>query len=223
MPTGPTMSGPLPDAISVARASFAPAYGTASNVRWILSWLWLNFSTTCFSTATCSGASPPPRQQYQRMSVWPGAAVDPPIAIGVLAGPDAPGDAASDAAGDSAPVDAPADSAAGDSVAWPCDATTGVLACGALLGLVPLHAPATSATTAMAAVARIIRIAPPREPGCRRRSAAVVTGCGGPPPRCRVATSGSRPAPCRSGCGRRGRTNGRAPRVGPCRRTRDPR
>src|SRR3954466_12947893 len=105
MPTGPTMSGPLPDAISVARASFAPAYGTASNVRWILSWLWLNFSTTCFSTATCSGASPPPRQQYHRISVWPGAAVEPPMGMGVFAGgdasPEAPAswDAGADAGG----------------------------------------------------------------------------------------------------------------------------
>src|SRR5947209_5997102 len=162
MPTGPTMSGPLPDAISVARASLAPAYGTASKVRWILSCVELNFSTTCFSTATCSGASPPPRQQYQRISVCPGAGVLPPMGMGVFAGPEAPGDSApaeapDEAPGDSAPADAAWDSAAGDSV--PCDATTAVLACGAVLGLVPLHAPATSARTAMAAVARIVRIA----------------------------------------------------------------
>src|SRR3954452_11087261 len=74
MPTGPTMSGPLPEAISVASASLAPAYGTASKVRWMFGWLELNSSTTFFSTATCSGASPPPRQQYQRMSVTPAAA-----------------------------------------------------------------------------------------------------------------------------------------------------
>src|SRR3954471_4367779 len=74
MPTGPTMSGPLPDAISVASASLAPAYGTASKVRWMFGWLELNSSTTFFSTVTCSGASPPPRQQYQRISVTPAAA-----------------------------------------------------------------------------------------------------------------------------------------------------
>ena len=88
------MSGPLPEAISVASASLAPAYGTASNVTWMFGWLALNVSTTCFSTATCSGASPPPRQQYQRISVWPGAGVEPPIAIGVFAGAEAPSDAA---------------------------------------------------------------------------------------------------------------------------------
>src|SRR6478752_5753511 len=110
MPTGPTMSGPLPDAISVARASLAPAYGTASNVTWMSVWLLLKDSATCFSTATCSGASPPPRQQNQRISVWPGAAVDPPMAIGVLAGADAsPGDAASDEPGEAASDGAPAD------------------------------------------------------------------------------------------------------------------
>src|SRR3954453_10601749 len=73
MPTGPTMSGPLPDAISVASASFAPAYGTASNVSLMFGWLALNCSTTFFSTSTCSGASPPPRQQYHRISTWPSA------------------------------------------------------------------------------------------------------------------------------------------------------
>src|SRR4029077_18604533 len=92
MPTGPTMSGPAPEPICVARASFAPAYGTASNVTWILSWDALNASMTFFSTATCSGASPPPRQQYQRMSTWPGAAVPP--AIVMVGAADAPPDAA---------------------------------------------------------------------------------------------------------------------------------
>ena len=67
-------------------------------------WLALNSSTTCFSTATCSGASPPPRQQNQRISVWPGAGVEPPIAIGVFAGAEAP----SDVAGWDAASDAPA-------------------------------------------------------------------------------------------------------------------
>ena len=91
MPTGPTMSGPLPEAISVASASFAPAYGTASKVSLMSGWLALNCSTTCFSTATCSGASPPPRQQYQRISTWPGAAVaggSVTVADCVVASPD---------------------------------------------------------------------------------------------------------------------------------------
>src|SRR3954470_18576210 len=133
MPTGPTMSGPLPEAISVASASFAPAYGTASNVRWILSWLALNFSTTAFSTSTCSGASPPPRQQYQRISVWPGAAVEPPIAMGVFAGADASADGCSPD-GCSPPGDAAVLGAAAD---W-----------GAVVGLDPPQAAATSATRA---------------------------------------------------------------------------
>ena len=60
--------GGLPDAIWVASASRAPSYGTASNVRWMFGWEALNSSTTCCSTSTCSGASPLPRQQYQRSS-----------------------------------------------------------------------------------------------------------------------------------------------------------
>src|SRR5690242_1119200 len=36
------------------------------------SWAALNWSIICFSTATCSGASPAPRQQNQRMTVVPG-------------------------------------------------------------------------------------------------------------------------------------------------------
>src|SRR6478735_11649707 len=87
MPTGPTMSGPLPDEIWTLSASLAPAYGTASNVTWIAGWLWLNFSATACSTATCSGASPPPRQQYQRISTWPGWAVEPPDETGVATAP----------------------------------------------------------------------------------------------------------------------------------------
>src|SRR3712207_5604533 len=93
MPTGPTMSGPLPDAIWVARASLAPAYGTASNVRWMFGWLALNASTTFFSTSTCSGASPPPRQQYHRISTGPPAAalLDAAGSLDVAADVDASG------------------------------------------------------------------------------------------------------------------------------------
>src|SRR5262245_16994776 len=105
MPTGPTMSGPAPEPIWVARASFAPAYGTASNVRWILSWDALKSSTTFFSTATCSGASPPPRQQYQRMSTWPGAAV-PPVRK-VVGAADSPGDPSAPETGEPLAVDEP--------------------------------------------------------------------------------------------------------------------
>src|SRR5690242_7264901 len=48
-------------------------------------WLALNSSTTFFSTSTCSGASPPPRQQNHRISVWPAWAVE----AGSDAAPDA--------------------------------------------------------------------------------------------------------------------------------------
>src|SRR4051812_35134616 len=117
IPTGPTMSGPLPDEIWTLSASFAPAYGTASNVRWMFGWLALNFSATACSTSTCSGASPPPRQQYQRIATWPGWAVLPPDVTGVaIAGSD-----------ELAAPDAPA--------ADPVDAD----------GVVPLHAETTSA------------------------------------------------------------------------------
>src|SRR4051812_24280957 len=53
----------------------------------------LNFSATCCSTATCSGASPVPRQQYQRISTSPGFAAEP--LSGILVGA---ADAASDGA-----------------------------------------------------------------------------------------------------------------------------
>src|SRR6266540_1382447 len=38
-----------------------------SRMSWILGWLALNSSTTFCSTSTCSGDSPVPRQQYQRI------------------------------------------------------------------------------------------------------------------------------------------------------------
>src|SRR5262245_58435772 len=144
MPAGPTMSGPLPEAISVASASFAPAYGTASNVRWMSGWDALNCSTTFFSTSTCSGASPPPRQQYHRTSVWPGFGVEPLIGIGVFAGALALASAS--------PPDAGAEAAGADA------AVEGAAADGAVVGLVALHAPAASATTAVTAMSRIARM-----------------------------------------------------------------
>src|SRR5689334_626947 len=147
-------------------------------------WLALNASTTCFSTATCSGASPPPRQQYQRISVWPGAAVEPPMAIGVFAGADASPEA---------PASWDAGAEAGAEAAPPLSLLT-----GAVVGLLPPHAAATSASTAMATVVLDARIAPPRERGWvppdRRRGSRGAAGpaarfmaCGEPPPRCRVA------------------------------------
>src|SRR5712691_8350918 len=90
MPAGPTISGPLPDPISVASAAFAPAYGTASKVRWMFACDLLKSSTTFFSTAVCSGASPPPMQQNQRISIGPPG--------GTVAGPDEGGAVATAAA-----------------------------------------------------------------------------------------------------------------------------
>src|SRR5207344_3151266 len=72
-------------------------------------WDALNASATCCSTATCSGASPVPRQQYQRMSTSPGLAADPDSGSFVGSA-----DAASEAAAPSdAVADASVDGAAG--------------------------------------------------------------------------------------------------------------
>ena len=101
-----------------------------------------------FSTATCSGASPPPRQQYQRISTWPGCAVLPPEVTGVAtAAPD--GLAAADA-----PAEDPAEAPAED----PVDAD----------GVVPLHAETTSARAATDVATRDVR-KPIRAPPCDRR------------------------------------------------------
>src|SRR5689334_6156638 len=98
-------------------------------------WLALNASTTCFSTSTCSGASPPPRQQYQRISVWPGAAVEPSIGTGVMPS-DAPGAAPSWDGASEAPADPP----------------------GTAVGLDDEHAATTIARTAATVSHRLLRI-----------------------------------------------------------------
>src|SRR3954451_23706542 len=67
-------------------------------------WEALNASATCCSTATCSGGSPVPRQQYQRMTPSPGFAAEP--VSGILVGT---GVAASDGA---APSEDAADASA---------------------------------------------------------------------------------------------------------------
>src|SRR5215212_7682173 len=86
MPTGPTMSGPLPDWISVASWPFDWTYVTTSNVSLMFGWLSLKALTTASSTLFCSGASPPPRQQYQRISTGPpGGTVAGPVLAGALA------------------------------------------------------------------------------------------------------------------------------------------
>src|SRR6476659_4572919 len=59
----------------------------------------LNASATCSSTATCSGASPVPRQQYQRISTSPGLAAEPVPGMAVIPGVGSPDAAPSDAAG----------------------------------------------------------------------------------------------------------------------------
>src|SRR6478672_10698336 len=59
----------------------------------------LNASATCSSTATCSGASPVPRQQYQRISTSPGLAAEPVPGMAVIPGVGSPDAAPSEAAG----------------------------------------------------------------------------------------------------------------------------
>src|SRR5258705_2162686 len=59
----------------------------------------LNASATCSSTATWSGASPVPRQQYQRISTSPGLAAEPVSGIAVNPGVGAADSAPSDDAG----------------------------------------------------------------------------------------------------------------------------
>src|SRR2546426_309664 len=86
MPAGPTISGPLPDPISVASAAFAPAYGTASKVRWLSGCVFVKPPTPFFPPAVCWGAPPPPMQQNQRISTGPpGGAVAGPVEGGVVA------------------------------------------------------------------------------------------------------------------------------------------
>src|SRR6476646_3238328 len=72
-PTGPMMSGGLPPAISVASVSYAWAYRTNSPSIWMSLCAALKSWMTFFSTLTCFGSSPAPRQQYQRTSLTPGA------------------------------------------------------------------------------------------------------------------------------------------------------
>src|SRR4051795_5656974 len=80
IPTGPTMSGPLPDCSSVASWPLAWSYVTISRVRWMFGCAALKSETTLSSTVFCSGASPPPRQQYQRISTGPpGGTVAGPV------------------------------------------------------------------------------------------------------------------------------------------------
>src|SRR3954451_18551044 len=86
IPTGPTMSGPLPDCSSVASWPLAWSYVTISRVRWMFGCAALKSETTLSSTVFCSGASPPPRQQYQRISTGPpGGTVAGPVEAGALA------------------------------------------------------------------------------------------------------------------------------------------
>src|SRR6478736_3971662 len=97
----------------------------------------LNASATCSSTATCSGASPVPRQQYQRISTSPGLAAEPVPGMAVIPGVGSPDAAPSDAAG------------AADSE----DAGAATEADGLVLLL--LQAAATRMTTAMRAPRRL--------------------------------------------------------------------
>src|SRR4051812_24861359 len=106
-------------------------------------WEALNFSATCCSTATWSGASPVPRQQYQRTRTSPGLAGVPESGSFVGSG-DAPSDAA-------APSDAVAlpDAAADASDDGARDAAPGADAAGDDEGGdAPVHAATTMSTTA---------------------------------------------------------------------------
>src|SRR5205809_4153248 len=79
------MSGPLPDWISVVSWPFAWSYVTTSKVRWMFGCEALKSATTLSSTVFCSGASPPPRQQYQRISTGPpGGTVAGPTDAGAV-------------------------------------------------------------------------------------------------------------------------------------------
>src|SRR3954447_16485655 len=121
-PTGPMMSGGFPPAISVASVSYACAYKTNSPAIWISLCDELKLSITFFSTLTCVGSSPAPRQQNQRTTLTPGATDCGATITGVGAGvPEASGsvEASSDGA-------APLASAVGS-----CDAGPAVVADGA--------------------------------------------------------------------------------------------
>src|SRR6478752_1667480 len=99
----------------------------------------LNASATCSSTATCSGASPVPRQQYQRISTSPGLAAEPVPGMAVIPGVGSP---------DAAPSEA-------DGAADSEPAGAGTEADGLGLVLLLLQAAATRTTTAMRAPRRL--------------------------------------------------------------------
>src|SRR3954451_529223 len=135
-PTGPTMSGGFPPAISVASVSNACWYSTNSPTSCTSVWEALNSWMTFFSTLTCFGSFPVPRQQYQRTSFTPGATDSGATMRGVGAGvPDASGDASSDGA-------APVASAVGCWDAGPAAVEDGAAALGAAaVGPAALGAP----------------------------------------------------------------------------------
>src|SRR3954447_409411 len=135
-PTGPMMSGGFPPAISVASVSYACAYKTNSPAIWISLCDELKLSITFFSTLTCVGSSPAPRQQYQRTTLTPGTTDCGATMTGVGAGvPDASGDASSDGA-------APVASAVGCWDAGPAAVGDGAAALGAAaVGPAALGAP----------------------------------------------------------------------------------
>src|SRR6476619_6836563 len=112
IPSGPTRSGPLPEPSWTESASRAAAYTKPSNWRWIPGFAVLKSSATFCSTVSCSGASPVPRQQYQRTTTSPGLACDALLGNGVMTGEgdaDSPPDAAGDAASEAAAWDAGAE------------------------------------------------------------------------------------------------------------------
>src|SRR5215210_862556 len=105
-PTGPTRSGPLPDAIWVESVSRAESYVTISIFRLLPACFCPKPAATFSSVGIWAGSSPVPRQQYQRRlagandtSAWLGAAdvvpagvaaVDPDgTAVGAVDGPHA--------------------------------------------------------------------------------------------------------------------------------------
>src|SRR5918995_5569230 len=89
-----------------------------SNWRWMPSCVALKSSVTWSSTSTCSGASPVPRQQYQRIRTSPGSGCEPVTGSGVATG-------SVDSAGPDAGADSPGATDAGGAADGATDAELG--------------------------------------------------------------------------------------------------
>ena len=76
MPTGPTMSGPAPDASWVESVSRALAYGIGLEGQVDVRVRGVERLGDCLLDLDLVRTSPVPRQQYQRISTSPGLAVE---------------------------------------------------------------------------------------------------------------------------------------------------